>query len=78
MVVHFNNRKNAPFLFHQNRAASSSGITPSVTQSECKRPERCLVGHPSPDAPEDQRSIVALDAIVAVSAKAIDAAKDAT
>jgi hypothetical protein len=27
---------------------------------------------------EDQRSIVALDAIVAVSAKAIDAAKDAT
>src|SRR5262249_49150588 len=27
-------------------ASSSSGITPSVMQSECKRPERCLVGHP--------------------------------
>jgi 3-hydroxyacyl-CoA dehydrogenase len=27
-------------------ASSSSGITPSVMQSKCKRPERCLVGHP--------------------------------
>ncbi len=27
-------------------ASSSSGITPSVMQSACKRPERCLVGHP--------------------------------
>jgi 3-hydroxyacyl-CoA dehydrogenase len=27
-------------------ASSSSGITPSVMQSECKHPERCLVGHP--------------------------------
>ncbi len=27
-------------------ASSSSGITPSVMQSECKRPERVLVGHP--------------------------------
>src|SRR5258708_3885248 len=27
-------------------ASSSSGITPSVMQSSCKRPERILVGHP--------------------------------
>ncbi len=27
-------------------ASSSSGITPSVMQSRCKHPERCLVGHP--------------------------------
>jgi 3-hydroxyacyl-CoA dehydrogenase len=27
-------------------ASSSSGITPSVMQSKCARPERCLVGHP--------------------------------
>jgi carnitine 3-dehydrogenase len=27
-------------------ASSSSGITPSVIQSKCKRPERVLVGHP--------------------------------
>jgi 3-hydroxyacyl-CoA dehydrogenase len=27
-------------------ASSSSGITPSVMQSKCERPERCLVGHP--------------------------------
>jgi 3-hydroxyacyl-CoA dehydrogenase len=27
-------------------ASSSSGITPSVIQSQCKHPERCLVGHP--------------------------------
>src|SRR5215470_10753800 len=27
-------------------ASSSSGITPSVMQAECKRPERVLVGHP--------------------------------
>src|SRR5262245_52252920 len=27
-------------------ASSSSGITPSVMQSQCKRPERVLVGHP--------------------------------
>ncbi len=27
-------------------ASSSSGITPSVMQSACKRPERCLIGHP--------------------------------
>jgi 3-hydroxyacyl-CoA dehydrogenase len=27
-------------------ASSSSGITPSVMQSQCKRPERILVGHP--------------------------------
>jgi carnitine 3-dehydrogenase len=27
-------------------ASSSSGITPSVMQSQCKHPERCLVGHP--------------------------------
>src|SRR6267142_2137145 len=27
-------------------ASSSSGITPSVMQSACKRPERILVGHP--------------------------------
>ena len=27
-------------------ASSSSGITPSVMQSECKRPERVLIGHP--------------------------------
>ena len=27
-------------------ASSSSGITPSVMQSACKRPERVLVGHP--------------------------------
>ena len=27
-------------------ASSSSGITPSVMQSRCKRPERVLVGHP--------------------------------
>src|SRR5277367_1102890 len=27
-------------------ASSSSGITPSVMQSGCKRPERILVGHP--------------------------------
>jgi len=27
-------------------ASSSSGITPSVMQSKCKRPERCLIGHP--------------------------------
>jgi 3-hydroxyacyl-CoA dehydrogenase len=27
-------------------ASSSSGITPSVMQSNCKRPERVLVGHP--------------------------------
>src|SRR5213083_1268200 len=27
-------------------ASSSSGITPSVMQSKCKRPERVLVGHP--------------------------------
>ena len=27
-------------------ASSSSGITPSVIQSKCKRPERILVGHP--------------------------------
>jgi len=27
-------------------ASSSSGITPSVMQSECKHPERILVGHP--------------------------------
>jgi 3-hydroxyacyl-CoA dehydrogenase len=27
-------------------ASSSSGITPSVMQSKCKRPERILVGHP--------------------------------
>lgn len=27
-------------------ASSSSGITMSVMQSECKRPERCVLGHP--------------------------------
>src|SRR6266566_2363875 len=27
-------------------ASSSSGITMSVMQSACKRPERCVVGHP--------------------------------
>ncbi|MFI4917940.1 MAG: 3-hydroxyacyl-CoA dehydrogenase NAD-binding domain-containing protein [Legionellales bacterium] len=27
-------------------ASSSSGITMSVIQSECKHPERCLIGHP--------------------------------
>lgn len=27
-------------------ASSSSGITLSVMQSECKRPERCVLGHP--------------------------------
>src|SRR5437870_11802226 len=27
-------------------ASSSSGITPSVMQSKCKHPERCVVGHP--------------------------------
>lgn len=27
-------------------ASSSSGITPSIMQSKCKRPERVLVGHP--------------------------------
>src|SRR5258705_5671217 len=27
-------------------ASSSSGITPSVIQSKCKRPERILIGHP--------------------------------
>src|SRR6202162_1841959 len=27
-------------------ASSSSGVTPSVMQSKCKRPERVLVGHP--------------------------------
>jgi 3-hydroxyacyl-CoA dehydrogenase len=27
-------------------ASSSSGITMSVMQSKCKRPERCVVGHP--------------------------------
>jgi 3-hydroxyacyl-CoA dehydrogenase len=27
-------------------ASSSSGITPSVMQSKCKRPERIIVGHP--------------------------------
>jgi carnitine 3-dehydrogenase len=27
-------------------ASSSSGITPSVMQTDCKRPERVLVGHP--------------------------------
>jgi 3-hydroxyacyl-CoA dehydrogenase len=27
-------------------ASSSSGITMSVTQSACKRPERCVIGHP--------------------------------
>ncbi len=27
-------------------ASSSSGITPSVMQAKCKRPERVLVGHP--------------------------------
>ena len=27
-------------------ASSSSGITPSVMQSECKHPERILIGHP--------------------------------
>src|SRR5712692_5827758 len=27
-------------------ASSSSWITPSVMQSKCTRPERCLVGHP--------------------------------
>src|SRR5712664_1156698 len=27
-------------------ASSSSGITPSVMQSNCKRPERCVIGHP--------------------------------
>src|SRR5256885_3551003 len=27
-------------------ASSSSGITPSVTQTKCKHPERVLVGHP--------------------------------
>src|SRR5438046_3047678 len=27
-------------------ASSSSGITPSVMQTNCKHPERCVVGHP--------------------------------
>jgi 3-hydroxyacyl-CoA dehydrogenase len=27
-------------------ASSSSGITPTVMQSKCRRPERCLIGHP--------------------------------
>jgi carnitine 3-dehydrogenase len=27
-------------------ASSSSGITMSVMQSQCKRPERCIIGHP--------------------------------
>jgi 3-hydroxyacyl-CoA dehydrogenase len=27
-------------------ASSSSGITMSVMQSQCKRPERCVIGHP--------------------------------
>jgi carnitine 3-dehydrogenase len=27
-------------------ASSSSGITMSVIQSDCKRPERCVIGHP--------------------------------
>src|SRR6202167_2272125 len=27
-------------------ASSSSGITPSVMQSACKHPERCVIGHP--------------------------------
>src|SRR5258708_11324857 len=27
-------------------ASSSSGITPSVIQAKCKRPERILIGHP--------------------------------
>jgi len=27
-------------------ASSSSGLTMSVMQSECKRPERCVIGHP--------------------------------
>jgi len=27
-------------------ASSSSGITMDVIQSECKRPERCVIGHP--------------------------------
>src|SRR5712692_9590554 len=27
-------------------ASSSSGITMSVMQSECRRPERCVIGHP--------------------------------
>lgn len=27
-------------------ASSSSGITPTVMQTKCKHPERCLIGHP--------------------------------
>jgi 3-hydroxyacyl-CoA dehydrogenase len=27
-------------------ASSSSGITPTVMQSKCRHPERCLIGHP--------------------------------
>ena len=27
-------------------ASSSSGITPTVMQSKCRRPERCLIAHP--------------------------------
>src|SRR5262245_37811289 len=27
-------------------ASSSSGITMNVIQSACKRPERCVIGHP--------------------------------
>src|SRR5215469_15946506 len=27
-------------------ASSSSGVTMSVIQSKCKRPERCVIGHP--------------------------------
>src|SRR3989442_15650358 len=27
-------------------ASSSSGLTMTVMQSECKHPERCVVGHP--------------------------------
>src|SRR4029077_6847717 len=27
-------------------ASSSSGITMDVIQSQCKRPERCVIGHP--------------------------------
>jgi len=32
--------------FVQENASSSSGITMSVMQSKCARPERCVVGHP--------------------------------
>src|ERR1700731_3020140 len=27
-------------------ASSSSGITPTVMQSKCRHPDRCLIGHP--------------------------------